>query len=57
MAEKEMNLSVKIGDLVLISLAANELANVRMVDSQHRHICAAPGSALSDFTKGLIIDP
>ncbi|MPN20373.1 hypothetical protein SDC9_167752 [bioreactor metagenome] len=47
---------VKVGDLVLVGLAGNELFHIRVIDTQHGHVGAAAGAALSYFAKGVIVD-
>ena len=49
--------NIEIGDLVFVGLASDKFFHVRVVNPQHCHVGAAPGTALGDLAKGIVIHP
>ena len=47
--------NIKVGNLILVDLSGNEIFDIRVIDTQHRHIRTAASSALRDLTEGVIV--
>ena len=47
---------IEIGDRVFAGLASDEFFHIRVVHPQDTHIGSAPGTALGNFAKGMVIN-
>ena len=46
---------IKVGNLIFVVLAGNEIFHIGMIHTQDGHVCATPCPALRDLTEGVVV--